>query len=282
MGSMGSPSRQSRGRSVSVPCRCTSGSTGAATSCAASRTTYRSSAAGLEAAARTGDPRIDLRAMARAVRAFAAAQPRGYALLFAPLPEGWRVDPDSTPGSARRSPRLRRSRRTRPRAVRCADGRRLAQRLRRWRWRVPSAWAARSTRPSTTGSTVSSPASKPDRRRLVVLAARPRWPIVGDGLPDPAHAVRGLCEVIDPDPGTEPIRPRLVHGSDLDRGGHFAGWQAPDLPHRRCPGVLPTTPARLPGRHGFIGQRARRRPRETLHRRPQYVRQRLGRGPAAR
>lgn len=46
----------------------------------------------LEAAATTGDPRADLRAMVHAVRAFAAEHPRGYALLFAPLPEEWRVD----------------------------------------------------------------------------------------------------------------------------------------------------------------------------------------------
>src|SRR5207249_8228909 len=44
----------------------------------------------LEAAATTGDPRADLRAMAHAVRAFAREHPRGYALLFAPLPEEWR------------------------------------------------------------------------------------------------------------------------------------------------------------------------------------------------
>jgi hypothetical protein len=30
--------------------------------------------------------------MARAVRSFAREHPRGYALLFAPLPEDWRVD----------------------------------------------------------------------------------------------------------------------------------------------------------------------------------------------
>jgi len=47
----------------------------------------------LEDAARTGDPHADLIAMAHAVRTFAHQHPRGYALLFAPLPEGWRVDP---------------------------------------------------------------------------------------------------------------------------------------------------------------------------------------------
>jgi AcrR family transcriptional regulator len=47
----------------------------------------------LEAAAGSGDPRTDLRRMAGAVRAFAKAHPRAYGLLFAPLPEDWRVDP---------------------------------------------------------------------------------------------------------------------------------------------------------------------------------------------
>ncbi len=48
----------------------------------------------LDAAARVGDPRGDLRAMAEAHRAFARANPRAYGLLFAPLPEEWRVDAD--------------------------------------------------------------------------------------------------------------------------------------------------------------------------------------------
>lgn len=43
-------------------------------------------------AARVGDPRGDLRAMAGAHRAFARANPRAYGLLFAPVPEDWRVD----------------------------------------------------------------------------------------------------------------------------------------------------------------------------------------------
>ena len=46
----------------------------------------------LQGSAGSGDPREDLRAMARAVRRFAREHPRGYALLFAPLPEDWRVD----------------------------------------------------------------------------------------------------------------------------------------------------------------------------------------------
>lgn len=48
----------------------------------------------IEAAATTGQPRSDLRAMAHAVRDFALAQPRGYALMFASLPDDWRVDVD--------------------------------------------------------------------------------------------------------------------------------------------------------------------------------------------
>lgn len=51
-------------------------------------------AAHLDAAARRGHPRHDLRAMANAHRAFARANPRAYGLLFAPLPEDWRVDAD--------------------------------------------------------------------------------------------------------------------------------------------------------------------------------------------
>jgi AcrR family transcriptional regulator len=48
----------------------------------------------LEAAAGTGYPRADLLAMARAARAFAHANPHGYSLIFAPLPEAWRIDPE--------------------------------------------------------------------------------------------------------------------------------------------------------------------------------------------
>src|SRR5262245_41630553 len=51
-------------------------------------------AARLEDAATAGDPRLDLPAMARTHRAFARAHPQAYALLFAPLPEAWRVDAD--------------------------------------------------------------------------------------------------------------------------------------------------------------------------------------------
>lgn len=46
-----------------------------------------------EAAARTGEPRSDLAAMARALRAFAIVNPQAFALLFAPLPDEARVDP---------------------------------------------------------------------------------------------------------------------------------------------------------------------------------------------
>jgi AcrR family transcriptional regulator len=48
----------------------------------------------IQAAATTDKPREDLRAMARAVRDFAREQPRGYALLFAALPDEWRIDAD--------------------------------------------------------------------------------------------------------------------------------------------------------------------------------------------
>ena len=48
----------------------------------------------LAAAGGTGDPRTDLRAMARAARSFANEHPRAYALIFAPLPDGQAVDPE--------------------------------------------------------------------------------------------------------------------------------------------------------------------------------------------
>jgi AcrR family transcriptional regulator len=47
----------------------------------------------LSAAATTGDPRRDLAALARAVRAFAHAHPGAYGLLFAPMPDAWRPEP---------------------------------------------------------------------------------------------------------------------------------------------------------------------------------------------
>ncbi len=53
----------------------------------------RELAATLDAAATTGDPRLDLPAIAHAFRAFAHRQPEAYGLLFARLPEGWRPDP---------------------------------------------------------------------------------------------------------------------------------------------------------------------------------------------
>jgi AcrR family transcriptional regulator len=49
-------------------------------------------AAHLDRAASVGDPRDNLRAMARAHRAFVRAHPRAYELLFASLPEESRVD----------------------------------------------------------------------------------------------------------------------------------------------------------------------------------------------
>jgi AcrR family transcriptional regulator len=42
---------------------------------------------------RTGDPEHDLAALAAAFRAFAHRRPAGFGLLFARLPEAWRVDP---------------------------------------------------------------------------------------------------------------------------------------------------------------------------------------------
>lgn len=46
----------------------------------------------VEAAATTGDPRTDVRAMVGALREFAHAQPSSYGLLFERLPETWRAD----------------------------------------------------------------------------------------------------------------------------------------------------------------------------------------------
>lgn len=48
----------------------------------------------LDAAATSGEPRADLRAIADAFRAFALAHPEAYGLLFARLPEQARVDPE--------------------------------------------------------------------------------------------------------------------------------------------------------------------------------------------
>jgi AcrR family transcriptional regulator len=54
----------------------------------------------LEAAASTGDAQLDLRALARAFRAFAVADPHSFGLLFAPLPEGSSPDPASFAAAA--------------------------------------------------------------------------------------------------------------------------------------------------------------------------------------
>jgi AcrR family transcriptional regulator len=51
----------------------------------------------LDAAAATGDPRGNLRAIAHAFRTYALAHPGAYALLFARLPDAWRLDPDPGP-----------------------------------------------------------------------------------------------------------------------------------------------------------------------------------------
>lgn len=48
----------------------------------------------LSEAATTGDPRTDLRAIASAFRAWAHRRPGGFALLFARLPDAWRLEPD--------------------------------------------------------------------------------------------------------------------------------------------------------------------------------------------
>jgi AcrR family transcriptional regulator len=48
----------------------------------------------LEAAATTGDPRRDLRAIAEVYRAFALAHPASFGLLYANLPAEMRVDPE--------------------------------------------------------------------------------------------------------------------------------------------------------------------------------------------
>ena len=46
----------------------------------------------LDEAATSGDPRRDVRGMVEALRAFAHSDPQAYRLLFAALPETWRVD----------------------------------------------------------------------------------------------------------------------------------------------------------------------------------------------
>ncbi len=54
----------------------------------------------LDAAALSGDPSLDLRAIASAFRTWALAHPEAYHLLFDRLPEGERVDPDVNARSA--------------------------------------------------------------------------------------------------------------------------------------------------------------------------------------
>jgi AcrR family transcriptional regulator len=49
----------------------------------------------LDAAAKTGDPRADLRSLAYALRAYAHAKPAAYGLLFAHLPAEARPDEDN-------------------------------------------------------------------------------------------------------------------------------------------------------------------------------------------
>ena len=52
----------------------------------------------LSGATTDGDPRADLRAIAIAFRAWAHGHPGGFALLFARLPDAWRLEPD--PGAS--------------------------------------------------------------------------------------------------------------------------------------------------------------------------------------
>lgn len=49
----------------------------------------------MEAAATTGDPRTDLRAVAGALREFVHRQPAAYSLLTARMPEAWRPDAEA-------------------------------------------------------------------------------------------------------------------------------------------------------------------------------------------
>ncbi len=84
----------------------------------------------LEAAATSGDPAVDLRAIAGAFRAWALAHPEAYHLLFDRLPEGERVDPEVNARSA--AALLRTAAGARPAGARARgrpDGRRLGQRL---------------------------------------------------------------------------------------------------------------------------------------------------------
>jgi AcrR family transcriptional regulator len=54
----------------------------------------------LDTAAASGDPAVDLRAIARAFRAWAVAHPEAFHLLFDRLPEPQRVDPEVNARSA--------------------------------------------------------------------------------------------------------------------------------------------------------------------------------------
>ena len=48
----------------------------------------------MDAAATSGDPRADLRALANAFRTFAQSHPKAYSLIFGQLPEDERADPE--------------------------------------------------------------------------------------------------------------------------------------------------------------------------------------------
>jgi AcrR family transcriptional regulator len=53
----------------------------------------------LSGAATTGSPRGDLHALATSFRAWAHRHPGGFALLFARLPDAWRLEPDAGSGA---------------------------------------------------------------------------------------------------------------------------------------------------------------------------------------
>lgn len=59
----------------------------------------------LAAAATTDDARADLRAIAVAFRVWAHRHPGGFGLLFSPIPDAWRLEPDE--GSAAIAPMFR-------------------------------------------------------------------------------------------------------------------------------------------------------------------------------
>jgi hypothetical protein len=63
--------------------------------------------AGIDGAARTGDPAADLRGIARVFRVWARAHPGGYALVFSRLPDAWRLEPEADTGPETFAPLFR-------------------------------------------------------------------------------------------------------------------------------------------------------------------------------